>query len=240
MEPLKEIFERKGYNVTMVEDGDKAIWLLKNRNFDILLAPPKLPGVTGAWDLEAMKALYPSLAVIMVNSVNGEKEVLQTAKSKIEAVVDRPFNVKKLIETVEFILEPPSILIVDHKAQEWEVLRNMLADKGHRALVAENVDEAIEMVREKNFAVALLDVEMAGVDSMEVLETVKKIKPGMEVVMMINYSSLKLVGDLLNKGAYTCFYKPLLDIDRLVKVIEEVKSQKRTYPATTDSESPHN
>jgi len=61
----------------------------------------------------------------------------------------------------------------------------------------------------------------------------------MEVVMMIDYSSLSLIGDLLKKGAYTCLYKPFLDIEKLVKVIKEVQSQKRTHPTLTDSASLH-
>jgi len=239
MEPLKEIFESKGYNVTMVEDGNKAIWLLKTRKFDILLMPPKLPGVNGVYDFEAIKALCPSLAVIMVNSEGENKEMAQIARSKIEAVVDKPFNVKRLVNIVELILEEPLILVVDHKAQEWEVFGNMLANKGYRVLVAENVDEAIETVRENNSAIAVLDVEMVGTECMGLLETIKSIKPGVEVVMIIDYSSVRLVGELLRKGAYTCLYKPLLDIERLVKVIEEVRCKKRAYPAKTESESHH-
>lgn len=239
MEPLKEIFESKGYNVTMVEDGNKAIWLLKMRKFDILLTPPELPGVNGVYDFEALRALCPSMAVIMVNSVGGNKEMGQITRTKIEAVVDKPFNVKRLVNTVELILEAPLILIVDRKAQEWEVFRNILADKGYRVLVAGNVDEAIEAVRENNSAIAVLDLEMVGTECMGLLETIKKIKPGIEVVMIIDYSSVRLVGQLLKKGAYTCLYKPLLDVERLVKVIEEVRCKRRAYPARTESESPH-
>ena len=130
-------------------------------------------------------------------------------------------------------------MIVDYKAQDRGALRNMLAKRRYRALVARDRDEAIEIVQESDFDVMLLDMGMAVADSIEILETVKKIKPGIEVVMMIDYSSLSLVGDLLKKGAYTCLYKPLLDVEKLVKVIKEVQSQKRTYLTLIDSESLH-
>jgi len=239
MEPLKEIFERKGHNVTIVEDGDKAIWLLKKRNFDVLITPPQIPGVSGVWDFKVMKRLCPSMAVIIVNSTGKKEEMTEILDSEVEAVVNKPFNVKELVHTVESILEAPPVLIVDYRVEDRGALRDMLAKRRYRALVARDRDEAIEIVQENNFDVMLLDVGVAVVDSIEILETVKKIKPGIEVVMMIDYSSLSLVGDLLKKGAYTCLYKPFLDVEKLVKVIKEVQTQKRTYPTLTDSESLH-
>ncbi len=236
VQPLEKIFQRKGYNVSMVEDGDKAIWLLKKRNFDVLITPAQLPGVSGVWDFKVMKRLCPSMAVIIVNSVSEKKEMTEILDSEVEAVVNKPFNVKELVHTVESILEAPSVLIVDYKAQDREALRNMLMERRYRALVAKDGDEAIEMVQENDFDVVLLDTGRAGVEGIEILETVKKIKPDIRVVMMIDYSSVRLVADLLRKGAYTCLYKPFLDIEKLVKVIEEVQSQKRIYPSLIESE----
>lgn len=82
MEPLKEIFERKGYNVTMVKEEDRAVWFLKRKNFDVLLTPRQIPGQRGAWDFEAMKRLYPSMAVVIVNSTGEKKEMFEMEDQK--------------------------------------------------------------------------------------------------------------------------------------------------------------
>lgn len=237
--PLVEIFERKSYNVTAVEDGGRAIRLLKRKYFDIVVTHPQMPGVNGGLNFRVLKSLSPSMAVIIVNSGDEEKEMTEIVESEIEAVVHKPFNVKKLLDIVESIIEAPSVLIVDYRVEDGEALRNKLVERKCRALVAKDGDEAIEMVRESDFDVLVLDVRMAGKDGMEVLETVKRIKPVIGVVMMIDYSSLRLVGDLIKKGASSYLYKPFLDIERLVKVIKEMQSQKRTYPTPIDSEFPH-
>jgi len=238
VQPLGEIFQRKGYNVSIVEDGDKAIWLLKKRNFDVLITPAQIPGVSGVWDFKVMKRLCPSMAVIIVNSVSEKKEMTEIPDSEVEAVVNKPFNVKELVQTVESILEAPSVLIVDYRVQDREALKNMLVERRYRALVARDGEEAMEMVQENDFDVVLVDAGRAGVEGTEVLEAVQKIKPDIRVVMMIDYSSVRLVADLLRKGAYTCLYKPFLDVEKLVKVIEEVQSQKRIYPSLVNSEFP--
>jgi len=239
IEPLAEVLERKGYSVTTVENGDKAVGLLKRRDFDILLTPPQMPGVSGEWDFKLMKRLCPSMAVIIVNSVKEKKEMEEILGAEIEAVVNKPFNVKKLVETIEFILETPSILIVGYQVEEGEALRNSLEERRCRALVVKDGYEAIGMVRKNDFDVVLVDVGMTGMDDIQLLETVKKTKPNTEAVMMIDYSSVGLVGDLLNKGAYTCLYKPFLNIEKLVRVIQEVQSQKRTRGSPVDRESPY-
>jgi DNA-binding NtrC family response regulator len=231
VEPLGEIFKRNGYSVSIVEDGERAIWLLKRKNFDILLAPPRMSGV------EVMKRLCPSMAVIIVNPVSNKKEIAEIVKSEVDAVVDKPFNMKELMHIIELVLEMPLILIVDYKVQEGEALRNMLAKRRYRALVAKNRNEVMQLVQENDFDVMLLDIGTAEVESMESLNVAKRIKPDMEVVMMVDYSSLKFVPDLIRKGARTCLYKPFLDIEKLVKVIEELQNQKRSY-RPPDSESP--
>ncbi len=236
IEPLAEILERRGHNVTMVEDGDKALWLVKSRNFDILITPFELPGVSGRCDFKVLKRLCPSMAVIMVNSVKKKKEITEILESEVEAVVDKPFNVKRLVDTVESILEGPLILIVDYRLEDREALKNMLAERRYRVLVAKNGDEGIEMMRETDFDLVLAGMGVAGMEGMQILQMVKKIKPNTEVVMMIEYSSLRLVADLLKKGAYTCVYKPFLDKEKLVKVIEEVQSKERSYASSVDSE----
>jgi len=238
MEPLGQILEGKGYNVTMVEDIDKAIGLLKGREFDILLTPPQMPGVSGLWDFKLMKRLCPSTAVIIVNSMGEKKEMTDILGAEIKAVVNKPFNVRKLLETIESLLETPAILIVGSRVEEGEALKNLLEERRCRALVAKDGEEAIGMIQKNDFDVVLVHVGMAGMDDIKLLETVKKIRPNTEVVMMIDYSSVGFVGDLLKKGAYTCLYKSFLEIERLVRLIEELQSQKRTYPSI-DKESPH-
>ncbi len=238
MEPLKEIFERKGYNVTLVEDEDRAIRHLKRESFDVLLTPRQIPGQGGAWDFKVIKRLYPSMAVVIVNSSGEKRGLFENEESGIEAVVDKPFNVKKLVDTIELVLEAPSVLVVDHRAQDLDALRDMLTKRKCRASGAESVDKAMQMIREKNFDVVLLDVRVIEIGGVEILQGIKKIKPGIEMIVMIDYTSLSRVGDLLRGGAYTCLYKPFLDVERLVKVVKEVvQRQKGIYPTLTEMES---
>jgi len=226
LETLGDIFESKGYNVTMVEDGNKAIELLRKKYFDIILMDLKMPGISGLDSFREVKNLHPSAAIIMMTAGSVREEIKEAMGAGVDAVVDKPFNVKKLVATIESILERPLVLVVDDRVEDRETLRDILVDKNYRAFVAKDGYEAIDIVRKSDFDIILLDIMMPGMDGMEVLEVVKEIKPHIGVVMMTGYSSEGLAGKSLRKGAYTCLYKPFLDMEKLLRVIEEVQAQK--------------
>lgn len=227
LETLGDIFESKGYNVTMVEDGNKAIELLRKKYFDIILMDLKMPGISGLDSFREVKNLHPSAAIIMMTAGSVREEIKEAMGAGVDAVVDKPFNVKKLVATIESILERPLILVVDDRVEDRETLRDILVDRNYRAFVAKDGYEAIDIVRKSDFDIILLDIMMPGMDGMEVLEVVKEIKPHIGVVMMTGYSSEGLAGKSLRKGAYTCLYKPFLDMEKLLRVIEEVQAQKK-------------
>lgn len=227
LETLGDIFESKGYNVTMVEDGNKAIELLRKKYFDIILMDLKMPGISGLDSFREVKNLHPSAAIIMMTAGSVREEIKEAMGAGVDAVVDKPFNVKKLVATIESILERPIILVVDDRVEDRETLRDILVDRNYRAFVAKDGYEAIDIVRKSDFDIILLDIMMPGMDGLEVLEVVKEIKPHIGVVMMTGYSSEGLAGKSLRKGAYTCLYKPFLDMEKLLRVIEEVQVQKK-------------
>ena len=227
LQTLGDIFESKGYNVTMVEDGNRAIQLLEKKYFDIILMDLKMPGISGVESFKEAKRLHPSAAVIMMTAGSVGEEIKEALDAGVDAVVDKPFNVKKLVATIESILERPLILVVDDRVEDRETLRDILNERKYRAFVAKDGYEAIDIVRRSEFDIILLDIMMPGMDGMEVLEVVKEIKPNIGVVMMTGYCSEGLAGKSLNKGAYTCLYKPFLDMEKLLKVIEEVRGQRK-------------
>jgi len=236
LETLGDIFESKGYNVTMVEDGNKAIELLKKKYFDIILMDLKMPGISGVESFKEVKRLHPSAAVIMMTAGSVGEEIKEALGAGVEAIVDKPFNVKKLVATIESILERPLILVVDDRIEDRETLRDILVDRKYRAFVAKDGYEAIDIVQRSDFDVILLDIRMPGIDGMEVLEVVKEIKPDIGVVMMTGYSSEGLAGESLQRGAYTCLYKPFLDMEKLLRVIEEVQEQKKRVSSSWQRE----
>lgn len=82
------------------------------------------------------------------------------------------------------------LLIVDDEP----ALRKVLADRlnvlyGITPGLCRNGEEALEAIRKEDYDVVVLDIEMPGMDGMEVLKRIKEIKPKTQVVMFTGHGS---------------------------------------------------
>ncbi len=118
--------------------------------------------------------------------------------------------------------ERTSILIVDDDPGMTETLSDILGDMGYDVAVAEEGYRAIEMIKEKAYDVALMDIKMPGINGVETFKEAKRISPKTIVIMMTAYSVENLVKEALREGAYGIIYKPL-EIEKVVDFIEKAE-----------------
>ena len=112
-----------------------------------------------------------------------------------------------------------AILIVDDEESVRRAIANVLADEGHRPVLAAGADEA-----EKEIAIALpdlvlLDVAMPGRDGLVLLEQLRARHPELPVVMMSGHSTIETAVRATKLGAYDFLEKPLT-YDKLLLRIE--------------------
>jgi len=115
-----------------------------------------------------------------------------------------------------------SVLIVDDDPGMTETLADILDEKGYEVNVAGDGYRAINMIEDKAYDIALMDIKMPGINGVETFKVVKRISPSTKVIMMTAYSLENLVKEALNDGAYGILYKPL-DIEKVVNFITEAK-----------------
>jgi two-component system, NtrC family, response regulator AtoC len=116
-----------------------------------------------------------------------------------------------------------SILVVDDE----EVVRNSLVDwlqeDGYQAEAAENGPRALEMIREKPWDVAMVDLKMPKMDGLEVMKRAKQINPQMQVVIITAYATVHTAVQAMKTGAYDYLIKPCEpeEISMLIKRLIE-------------------
>ena len=98
---FSDILKEGGYFVKIAYDGESAINKLKDKKYNLMVLDYKLKNdKNGLQVLEEAKQIDPSLITIMI-SAYGNKEIRARAK-KLGAYsfLDKPFNIMKLIKTV--------------------------------------------------------------------------------------------------------------------------------------------
>src|ERR1700747_2159362 len=71
--------------------------------------------------------------------------------------------------------KPFSILITDDDGGSREALREIVEPEGYRTLMASSGEEAVDIVREENVHLALLDVHMPRLTGVETVQLVHQI-----------------------------------------------------------------
>jgi two-component system response regulator HydG len=107
-----------------------------------------------------------------------------------------------------------NILVVDDETAHRMMLKANLADEGYAVAEADDGTTAIAAVRKDFYDLILMDVRMTEMDGIEALEEIKKISPGIPVLMMTAYPSVPPAVKAMKLGAVDYLTKPL-DTDEL-------------------------
>ena len=66
----KLILQKQGYQVVMATSGEEALEVLDRANIDLVLSDLMMPGMTGAELTKSVKAVRPTMPVILISGVN--------------------------------------------------------------------------------------------------------------------------------------------------------------------------
>lgn len=111
-------------------------------------------------------------------------------------------------------MEAPSILIVDDEKAARFGMRMALEKDGHVVYEAASGQEALGLIETKYPGLIFLDINMPGMDGLEVLEKVREVEAPPLVVMVTAHGSERVAVEAMKKGAYDYIAKPF-EIDEL-------------------------
>jgi len=89
------------YQVLVAAEGEQAVRLVEQEPVDIVLLDLRMPGLSGIRVLEKIKAIDPSIEVILVTGYASYETVLEALRLHAFDYVPKPFNVPHLREMVK-------------------------------------------------------------------------------------------------------------------------------------------
>lgn len=110
------------------------------------------------------------------------------------------------------------LLVVDDEEGIRKILRQVLEYEGHDVRVASGGGEALSIYTEFKPDLTFLDVKMARMDGLEVLDRIREQDAGAVVVMISGHGTIETAVEATRRGAYDFLEKPL-DTDRLLVTI---------------------
>ncbi len=126
-----------------------------------------------------------------------------------------------------------NILIVDDESTIRQSLQGVLEDEGYQISLAESGEECLEILRKREFDLALLDVWLPGMDGLETLEKIREIENAPEIIMISGHGTIETAVRATKMGAYDFLEKPL-SIDKTVILIKHAIDARRLRQENRD------
>jgi two-component system response regulator (stage 0 sporulation protein F) len=109
-------------------------------------------------------------------------------------------------------------MVVDDRMGIRKLLQEVLQSAGYGVITAAGGREAVERISRLAVDLVLLDMKMSGMDGLETLTTLKKIRSDVVVIIMTAYEELEILKEAMRCGASAFISKPF-DIEELLQIV---------------------
>ena len=116
------------------------------------------------------------------------------------------------------------ILIIDDENIICKGCEMILSELGYRCDHSLSGVAGLEMVLNNYYDVLLLDMKLKDMDGMKILETVRKIKPNIYIIVITGYSTVKNAVTAMKLGANDYISKPFSEDDIAIGIQNAFKA----------------
>lgn len=110
LKPHILFLQNKGYDITPVNSGADAIEQCEQNLYDIIFLDENMPGMSGIETLTQIKAIRPTLPVVMITKSEEEYIMEEAIGAKIADYLIKPINPNQILLSVKKILDKKRIV----------------------------------------------------------------------------------------------------------------------------------
>ncbi len=126
----------------------------------------------------------------------------------------------------EVIIAGPGVLIVDDDAASRRLLEVRLRPLGRQLSTANDGEEALAAMKRDEPDLVLLDLQLPGMDGMQVLRELRKLESDVPVIVVTGHGSIETAVEAMKQGAYDFITKPI-DPKHLEIVVRKALERER-------------
>jgi len=239
-EIISRVLKARGASATVVASLEQARSAMENEGrFDALLLDPvfSMSACASLWDLQQRSGKAVWIAdTLRLNETLAEGHRLGMLEYLIEPVLEGDL-IKLAAQTTEVSANRPGasgqlrkvrILLAEDNAVNRMVARGILENQGHEVISANNGLEALDLYREQNFDLVLMDVQMPEMDGYEATRRIRAWDAAMaKRTPVLALTAHAMAGDrelCLNAGMDDYITKPL-DARQLIEKLQFLTGQ---------------
>ena len=147
----------------------------------------------------------------------------------VETKIGKDFHKTDIYRKHDFEM-PSKVLLIDDEREFVQTLSERLILRDMGSAIAYDGESALNLIKEDEPEVIIVDLKMPGVDGLEVLRKVKETRPEIEVIILTGHGHEEDRQLCMELGAFAYLQKPL-DInvlsDTIQKANEKIRQKKK-------------
>ncbi len=232
-EPMRRVtraaLEREGFAVDEAEDGEVALRLVRETEYQLVLLDQNMPGTDGLTFLQQAKPRLAEVPVVMITAVRDEDLARAALWNGARECFFKPVNNERLAalarrytglaggaeeacalgKTAAFTPDQESILVIDGDPLAREIYTLVLKKAGLRALAVGEIAQAADLTREHCFDLIVLETDGADIVGSDAVRALRANNPYTPLLLSTATGSSEILRAGLRVGASSVIEKPL-------------------------------
>ena len=215
----------------------------KNSRFDLVISDMEMPKMNGVELCESIRQINPKISMLLLNTIDDHRykehaglfrtvltkpvkqhllyKHIAAELNRTDAIKEQQNSTKPKLNTEFAEHYPLRILVAEDNKTNQEVALKVLGKLGYQASLAQNGEEALEMVSEGKYDLIFMDIQMPVKDGLEATRMIRLCLNTQPVIIAMTANAIQ--GDrqkCLNAGMDDYMSKPFR-IEELLKMIEK-------------------
>ncbi len=128
------------------------------------------------------------------------------------------------------------IMIIEDDEEMRSLLEDFFEAEGFKTDSASNGADALRILSKNHFDLVITDIRMPGLTGLDILPTIRRLKPEIPIIVMTAYASDDARRRSLERGATAYLEKPV-HLSKLRTVIREIMLRKQVEQTWSNAES---
>ncbi len=218
-EQLEHELRRNYYSPLSASSGEEALDIYNRESIDIVLLDVMLPDIDGLDLLSDIKNKERSPEVIVVTGFGTQEIAILALRRGAIDYIEKPIDTNALTAALGRATEKLStrgdvelrhtVLVIDDNEEIARSIGSFLESRDFSVYMAHNGKDGLDIISGNKIDVVVVDVQMAGMDGLEVLRRAKKLHADIEGIVVTGYDAQDVAVEALRAGAFEYIQKPL-------------------------------
>lgn len=145
LKPYILFLREKGFQLETANNGDDAISLVSDQEFDLIFLDENMPGLSGLQTLSQIKIIRPNVPVVMITKSEAEDIMEEAIGSKIADYLIKPVNPNQILLSIKKNIDTKR-LVSEKTTSDYQIQFSQITQKINSASTYENWVEIYQLL----------------------------------------------------------------------------------------------